>query len=94
MLKGLISQPTLSITNTINQNSFHKNPLIIAENKVNDSTSSFFMNSDFPSYSACGEPCFEKSFACLKCKFLIHELCLQLPHEIQNFFHPCPLSLQ
>ena len=62
--------------------------------KVNDSTSSFFMNNDFPSCSACGEPCFEKSFACLKCKFLIQELCLQLPHEIQNFFHPCPLSLQ
>ena len=62
--------------------------------KVNDSTSSFFMNNDFPSCSAFGEPCFEKSFACLKCKFLIHELCLQLPHEIQNFFHPCPLSLQ
>ncbi|XP_050282533.1 uncharacterized protein LOC126723251 [Quercus robur] len=81
-------------TNTISQNSFHKHPLIIVDNKVNDSTSSFFMNNDFPSCSACGEPCFEKSFACLKCKFLIHELCLQLPHEIQHFFHPCPLSLQ
>ena len=81
-------------TNTISQNSFHKHPLIIAENKVNDSTSSFFMNNDFPSCSACGEPCFGKSFACLKCKFLIHEFCLQLPHEIQHFFHRCPLSLQ
>uniref|UniRef100_A0A7N2R2V4 Phorbol-ester/DAG-type domain-containing protein n=1 Tax=Quercus lobata TaxID=97700 RepID=A0A7N2R2V4_QUELO len=81
-------------TNTISQNSFHKHPLIIVDNKVNDSTSFFCMNNDFPSCSACGEPCFEKSFACLKCKFLIHELCHQLPHEIQNFLHPCPLSLQ
>ncbi|KAL0007531.1 hypothetical protein SO802_009033 [Lithocarpus litseifolius] len=70
-------------TNTISQNSFHKHPLIIVENKLNDS-----------SCSACGEPFFEKSFACLKCKFLIHELCLQLPHEIRHFFHPCPLSLR
>ena len=75
-------------TNSISQNSFHKHPLIIAENKVNDSNSSFFMNNDFPSCSACGEPCFEKSFACLKCKFLIHELCLELPQEIHHFFHP------
>nr|POF14420.1 hypothetical protein CFP56_49750 [Quercus suber] len=81
-------------TNTISQNSFHKHPLIIAENKVDDSTSSFFMNKNFPSCSACGEPCFGKSFACLRCKFLIHELCLELPHEIQHFFHPCSLSLQ
>ncbi|KAL4600098.1 hypothetical protein ACB092_11G173600 [Castanea dentata] len=82
-------------TNTISQNSFHKHPLIIVDNKINDSTSYFFMNNiDFPSCSACGEPCFEKSFACLKCKFLIHEFCLQLPHEIQHFFHPCPLSLR
>ena len=81
-------------TNTISQNSFHKHPLIIVEYKVNDSTSYFFMNNAFPSCTACGEPCFEKSFACLKCKFLIHELCLQLPHEIQHFFHPCPLSLR
>ncbi|KAL4600108.1 hypothetical protein ACB092_11G174100 [Castanea dentata] len=81
-------------TYTISQNSFHKHPLIIVDNKVNDSTSYFCMNNDFPSCSACGEPCFEKSFACLKCKFLIHELCLQLPHEIQHFFHPCPLSLR
>uniref|UniRef100_A0A7N2LGK8 Phorbol-ester/DAG-type domain-containing protein n=1 Tax=Quercus lobata TaxID=97700 RepID=A0A7N2LGK8_QUELO len=81
-------------TNTSSQNSFHKHPLMIVENKVNDSTSYFFMNNDYPSCSACGEPCFEKSFACLKCKLLIHKLCLQLPHEIQHFFHPCPLSLR
>ena len=81
-------------TNTIIQNSFHKHPLIIAENKVNNSTSSFFMNNDFPSCSACGEPRFGKSFSCLRCKFLIHEFCLELPHEIQHFFHPCPVSLQ
>ena len=47
---------------TISQNFFHKQPLIIVENKVNDSASYFFMNNDFPSCSACGEPCFGKSF--------------------------------
>ena len=96
LCKFFLHQSCLELlgTNTISQNSFHKHPLIIAENKVNDSTSSFFMNNDFPSCSACGEPCFGKSFACLRCKFLIHELCLELPHEIQHFFHPCPLSLQ
>ena len=81
-------------TITISQKSFHKHPLIIADNKVTDSTSYFSMNNDFPSCSACGEPCFGKSFICFRCKFLIHELCLELPHEIQNFLHPCPLSLQ
>ncbi|KAL4637021.1 hypothetical protein ACB092_03G050900 [Castanea dentata] len=40
---------------TISQNSFHKNPLIIVENKANDSASFFFMNNDFPSCSACSE---------------------------------------
>uniref|UniRef100_A0A7N2LFM6 Phorbol-ester/DAG-type domain-containing protein n=1 Tax=Quercus lobata TaxID=97700 RepID=A0A7N2LFM6_QUELO len=96
LCKFFLHQSCLELlgTNTISQNCFHKHPLLIVDNKVNDSTSYFFMNNDFPSCSACGEPCFEKSFACLKCKFLIHELCLELPHEIQHFFHPCPLSLQ
>ncbi|KAK7840953.1 hypothetical protein CFP56_016081 [Quercus suber] len=69
---------------TVIQNPFHKHPLIKFEKKVDDSTSC----------SACGEPCLDTTFACLKCKYLFHELCIQLPQEIQHFFHPCPLILR
>ena len=58
--------------------------MIKFEKKVDDSTSC----------SACGEPCLDTTFACLKCKYLFHELCIQLPQEIQHFFHPCPLILR
>ena len=69
---------------TIIQNPFHKHPLIKFEKNVNDSSSC----------SACSEPCFDTTFACLKCKYFFHELCIQLPQEIQHFFHPCPLILR
>ena len=52
------------------------------------------MNIDSTSCSACGEPCLDKTFACLKCKYYFHESCLELPREIQHSFHSCPLSLR
>lgn len=79
---------------TICQNSFREHPLIVIEKKVNDSASYFAMNIDSTSCSACGEPCLDKTFACLKCKYYFHESCLELPHEIQHSFHPFPLSLR
>ncbi|XVF51808.1 hypothetical protein PTKIN_Ptkin04bG0214100 [Pterospermum kingtungense] len=32
-------------------------------------------------------------YGCSTCRFYLHKSCSELPREIQNFFHPCPLVL-
>lgn len=93
LCKFYLHKYCLDLMGKIYQNSFHEHPLIVIEKKVNDSAGYFAMNIDSTSCSACDEPCLDKTFACLKCKYYFHESCLELPHEIQHSFHPCPLSL-
>ncbi|XVF51804.1 hypothetical protein PTKIN_Ptkin04bG0213700 [Pterospermum kingtungense] len=32
-------------------------------------------------------------YGCVACEFYLHKSCSEVPREIQNFFHPCPLVL-
>ncbi|KAK5813100.1 uncharacterized protein LOC108468421 [Gossypium arboreum] len=49
---------------------------------------------EFLNCSGCGEGLSGLICACSTCyNFFLHKSCAELPREIQNFFHPCPLLL-
>ncbi|XVF51803.1 hypothetical protein PTKIN_Ptkin04bG0213600 [Pterospermum kingtungense] len=44
--------------------------------------------------SGCDESISGPIYGCSDCDFYLHKSCAELPKEIQNFFHPCPLLLK
>ncbi|CAK7337254.1 unnamed protein product [Dovyalis caffra] len=44
--------------------------------------------------SGCGKSCSAPTYGCNKCQYFLHQSCVDVPLEIQHFFHPCPLSLR
>ncbi|XVF51810.1 hypothetical protein PTKIN_Ptkin04bG0214300 [Pterospermum kingtungense] len=61
----------------------HTHPLILTEEKVNDEVHC----------KGCGKGLSGPIYGCSDCKFYLHRSCAELPKEIQNFLHPCPLLL-
>ncbi|XWS49179.1 hypothetical protein CRYUN_Cryun13aG0141600 [Craigia yunnanensis] len=64
----------------------HRHPLILTEEKeeVNDEVVC----------SGCRKGLPGPMYGCSDCKFYLHKSCAELPREILNFFHPCPLVLK
>ncbi|XVF51806.1 hypothetical protein PTKIN_Ptkin04bG0213900 [Pterospermum kingtungense] len=63
----------------------HTHPLILTEEKVNDEVHC----------KGCGKGLSGSIYGCRDCEFYLHKSCaeLQLPPEVQNYFHPCSLVL-
>ncbi|XVE85804.1 hypothetical protein DITRI_Ditri17bG0120800 [Diplodiscus trichospermus] len=69
------------------QHFLHRHPLVLVEEneeEINDEVKC----------SGCLDRLSDPFYRCIVCTFYLHKSCAELPGEIQNSFHPCPLVLE